>query len=129
MPTSSTFALGRLARKLVNESLIVQMSGRMLMASNSSIVGPTKSQVIARSERPRMRVASAGGVAAAMVVKMGWADMVLSFAWTLTPALSRKRERGKGGCRRQDFSHLEMAAISSRKRLLITLSRLRERAG
>ena len=65
MPTPSTSALGRLARKLVKESRIVQISGKMLIASSSSIVGAMKSQAIARSERPRMRRLSGAGVAAA----------------------------------------------------------------
>ena len=58
MPTPTHPALGRLARKLVNDSRIVQISGKMLIASSSSIVGAMKSQAIARSDRPRMRVAA-----------------------------------------------------------------------
>ena len=65
MPTSMGVALGRLARKLVNESLIVQISGKILMASSSSMVGPMKSQAIERSDKPRMRCASGAGVARA----------------------------------------------------------------
>ena len=65
MPTPSTVAFGRLARKLVNESRIVQISGKMLIASSRSIVGPMKSHAMARSERPRTFPASAAGVAAA----------------------------------------------------------------
>ena len=65
MPTPSTLAFGRFARKLVNDSLSVQISGKMLIASSSAIVGPMNSQATARSDRPRMRVASAGGVATA----------------------------------------------------------------
>ena len=62
MPTPSTSALGRLARKLVNDSRTVQISGKMLIASSSTIVGAMNSHAIARSDRPRSRVASAGGV-------------------------------------------------------------------
>ena len=63
MPTPSTSAFGRLARKLVNDSRTVQISGKMLIASSSSIVGAMNSQAIARSDRPRMRRASGAGVA------------------------------------------------------------------
>src|SRR4030095_7687157 len=65
MPTFSTSAFGRLARKLVNESLIVQISGKMLIANSSSIVRALNSHAIARSERPRMRRNNGAGVASA----------------------------------------------------------------
>src|SRR5450432_3106740 len=65
MPTPSTSAFGRLARKLVNERRTVQINGKMLIASNRAMVGPTNSHAMARSESPRTVVASRGGVACA----------------------------------------------------------------
>ena len=56
---------GRLARKLVNDSRIVQISGKILTASNSTIVGPTNSQAMVRSDSPRTRRAKVLGVALA----------------------------------------------------------------
>src|ERR1051326_7395941 len=63
MPRSRIFALGRLARKLVNERRMVQASGKMLIASSSRMVGVMNSQAMARSDRPRTRRATASGVA------------------------------------------------------------------
>src|SRR5687767_5052511 len=65
MPTPSTWAFGRLARKLVKERRTVQASGKTLSASKSRTVGEMNSQAMARSESPRARRASASGVARA----------------------------------------------------------------
>src|SRR3954452_21547281 len=65
MPTLRISAFGRLARKLVNDSRTVQISGKMLIASSSTIVGAMNSRAIARSDSPRTRLASALGVACA----------------------------------------------------------------
>src|SRR5688572_5263470 len=65
MPTSTTGAFGRLARKLVNDNRTVQINGKMLIASSSTIVGVMKSQATARSDRPRTRRANTSGVACA----------------------------------------------------------------
>src|SRR6202020_578856 len=51
---------GRFAIKTVNDSRIAQISGKMLIARRSSIVGRIKSQATARSDRPRTRTAVAG---------------------------------------------------------------------
>ena len=61
---------GRLARKLVNDSQIVQSSGKMLKASSSTMVGPTKSHASARSERPWR----AGSVLGAGARSGAWSD-------------------------------------------------------
>ncbi len=50
--------------RLVKDSRIIQISGKMLIASRSAIVGATNSQAIARSDKPRARQAGldfAGG--------------------------------------------------------------------
>src|SRR5882724_220668 len=60
-----TGTLGMLDLKLVNERRMVQMSGKMLMASSSRIDGVMNSQAIARSDRPRMRLAKGRGVVSA----------------------------------------------------------------
>ena len=44
---------------------MVQISGKMLIASSSTIVGAMNNQAIARSDRPRIRRATPGGVARA----------------------------------------------------------------
>src|SRR5689334_5815975 len=41
--------------RLVKESRIIQTSGKMLIASNSAIVGVTNSQAMVRSDSPRTR--------------------------------------------------------------------------
>src|SRR4051812_31564814 len=63
MPTPARVAFGRFARKFVNDRRTVQISGKMLIASSSTIVGAMKSHAIARSDRPRIRRASGAGVA------------------------------------------------------------------
>jgi len=50
---------------LVKLSRTVQISGKMLIASKSTMDGATKIQAIARSDNPLMRRASTGGVACA----------------------------------------------------------------
>jgi len=63
MPMLLTSALGRLARKLVNDSRMVHSSGKMLMASKISMVGPMNSHAIERSDKPRSRDAIGKDVA------------------------------------------------------------------
>jgi hypothetical protein len=65
MPMPSTSALGRLARKLVKLRRTVQINGKMLIASSSTIVGAMNNHAMARSDRPRMRRASGAGVTCA----------------------------------------------------------------
>src|ERR1700735_616794 len=52
--------VGRFAIKPVNDSRIAQISGKILIARRSSIVGRMKSQATARSDNPRTRTAVAG---------------------------------------------------------------------
>src|SRR5271168_1263555 len=54
--------VGRLAIMPVNDSRIAQISGKMLIASKSSIVGRMNSQATARSDSPLTRPATAVGV-------------------------------------------------------------------
>src|SRR5215217_3710159 len=77
---NSTSALGRLTRKLVKLSRMVQISGKMLTAKSRMIDGATNSQAIDRSDSPRMRRAIAGGVARA-ARSIGVSDMILSYIW------------------------------------------------
>src|SRR5258708_18884289 len=65
MPTESSGAFGRLARESVKESRIVQISGKMLIASSRTIVGAMNSQAIERSESPLARRATQSGDAEA----------------------------------------------------------------
>jgi len=41
--------------RLVKDSRIIQISGKILIASKSAIVGATNSQAMVRSDRPRVR--------------------------------------------------------------------------
>ena len=50
--------------RLVKESRIIQINGKMLIASNKAIVGVTNSQAMPRSERPRTRLAARNGAGA-----------------------------------------------------------------
>src|SRR4051795_10246106 len=98
MPTPSTSALGRLARKLVNERRIVQISGKMLIASSSSIVGAMKSQAIARSERPRMRRCKGAGVAsAARTARRSAAPIALEAVFVIHAIADTSGRRAWGG--------------------------------
>ena len=63
-------ALGRFARKLVKDSWIAQISGKILIARSKMIVGVMKSQAIERSDNPRTRLAIPGGVVAASPLAM-----------------------------------------------------------
>lgn len=74
--------MGRLTRKFVKLSLIVQINGKMLTASNKNIVGATKIQAMVRSDKPRMRLAILSGVFAA-AVSMGEIVMVSVLAGEL----------------------------------------------
>src|SRR5262245_32276624 len=79
MPMSTIGALGRLARKLVNDSRTVQINGKILIASSSTIVGAMNSHAIARSDKPRTRRAKDGGVAcAARSASVGGAFMAIA---------------------------------------------------
>src|SRR5690349_23285406 len=60
---------------------MVQINGKMLIASSSSIVGATNSQAIARSERPRMRSATPAGVAWAARATRAAGLLMPCFAW------------------------------------------------
>jgi hypothetical protein len=55
----------------VNDSLTVQISGKMLIASSNAIVGPMNSQATVRSDKPRMRAAKGAGVARAAFLTKG----------------------------------------------------------
>src|ERR1700704_4044750 len=65
MPVKRTGMLGMFDLKLVNDSRIVQISGKILIASSNTIDGVTNSQAIVRSDKPRSRLASGAGVVAA----------------------------------------------------------------
>src|ERR1700676_727732 len=54
--------LGIFDLKFVKDSRIVQISGKILIASSNAIDGVMNSHAIVRSERPRTRLASRDGV-------------------------------------------------------------------
>ncbi len=44
--------------RLVNDSRIIQINGKILIASRSAIVGVTNNHAMLRSDRPRTRLAT-----------------------------------------------------------------------
>src|SRR5215510_10029371 len=89
--------------RLVKESRIIQTSGKMLIASNSAIVGATNSQAIVRSDRPRTRRVArdlAGSLTPAIVASSGCEIVViLSMGWLVrlprdTPGETSPVKRG-----------------------------------
>jgi hypothetical protein len=58
----------------VKESRIVQISGKILIASNSNMVGLMNAQAIAESERPRGSRTAIRGVRFAALFSNAWAD-------------------------------------------------------
>src|SRR4029077_8083235 len=80
--------------RLVKESRIIQISGKMLIASNRAIVGEMKSKAVPRSDRPRVYLALRNrvctGVCTAMrsmvaPVKLT-AVMAILPGWRVSPA-------------------------------------------
>src|ERR1700689_1700251 len=66
--------------RLVNESRIIQISGKMLIASRSAMVGVTNSHAMPRSDRPRPRLATRGVVCPPRRSTEAWGWMIAVIA-------------------------------------------------
>src|SRR6516225_10688774 len=67
--------------RLVNESRIIQINGKILIASKSAMVGATNSQAIVRSDRPRVRRTERESVCEGMrliAASSGWVIVVIA---------------------------------------------------
>ncbi|MFZ9180167.1 MAG: class I tRNA ligase family protein [Limnohabitans sp.] len=83
---------------------IVQINGKMLIANSKRIVGPTKSQAMARSESPRILRATDGGVAwarrVAASVMLGCPDRSVDTRGSTQASLGTcSHQPGEGGPR------------------------------
>src|ERR1700747_2823537 len=96
MPTDLSAIHPRFALKFVNDIRMVHTNGKMLIASNSAMVGVMNHHAIARSDIPATGVvacerADARGIAVTSSVVVGWFTVVvpLASAWSLINGGSR----------------------------------------
>src|SRR6185437_8912629 len=72
--------------RLVKDSRIIQISGKMLIASRRAIVGATNSHAMVRSDRPRVRKARRDSVCEWMRLiasSSGWVIVVIALPGVL----------------------------------------------
>ena len=58
MPTNRNGRYDMLKLRLVNDSRIIQINGKILIARRSAIVGVTNNHAMLRSDKPRTRLAT-----------------------------------------------------------------------
>ena len=96
--------IGAVGPVIGEDSWIVQINGKILIASSRMIVGEMNSQAMAVSDRPRIRPARAGGVAlAAVSAILSNAVAIVTYVKSPHPALRHPPPRNAGEGKITDF--------------------------